>query len=99
MTENRKYIFGGLLPETKLLILGLYGTYEAFINATNIDNNPHRNLEEACILYDRSSEYENCALQGLKLLGLDANDVLIDPTVTLYNALGNIIHCKNNDMQ
>jgi hypothetical protein len=94
--DLRKDTFSNLLPETKGLIIRLYGTYEAYVSITDMATNPKNILEEACILYDRSSEYEDCAMQGLRLLGFNEKDVIEDPSITLYISLLRIINTNNH---
>jgi hypothetical protein len=95
MSSFRKNTFANFLPETKELIIRLYGTYEAYIGVTDMASNPKNILEEACILYDRSAEFEGCAMEGIKLLGFSEKDVLEDASVTLYKFLLDKINANN----
>lgn len=90
---SREHSFNILLPETKKLLLSLHkGSYDCYLSGEDKSNKTLTRLEEACIMYEYSFQFDQCGYRGLEMLGVPYNDSdRKDVSLVLLEALANAV--------
>lgn len=95
--EARAERYETLSPESRQLILKLHGgSYGNYLEGEDISNSRLVTLEDAIAAYEYSKMYEQSALAGLRLLGVDASaDQYMSPQLVLYASLSQAVNEYN----
>ena len=94
---SREHSFDILLPSTKQLLLRLHNnSYDCYMAAANTMTNELAMLEEVCIMYEYSFQFEDSGYHGLRLLGIPINHNRMDISLQLLEELVKAIDSYND---
>ena len=94
----REHDFSIFLPSTKELLLRLHkGSYDCYLAGKDKNNEELTKLENACIMYEYSFQFNESGCIGLKMLGITRYvERRMDVSLQLLEALSKAIDEYNN---